>query len=91
MNSPSDLSALQLDMNKLLGSCVMHLDQAQKDTERVRARLANLPWDVVNERGQGSLEAARTHLHGCEMELAQAAWGGTSDPRACGSVRRRAG
>jgi hypothetical protein len=72
MNSPSDLSALQLDMNKLLESCVMHLDQAQKDAERVRARLANLPWDVVNERGQGSLEAARTHLHGCEMELAQA-------------------
>ena len=72
MNSPSDLSALQLDMNKLLESCVMHLDQAQKDAERVRARLANLPWDIMNERGKGSLEEAREFLLACEGKLAQA-------------------
>ena len=72
MTSPSELSGLQLDMNKLLESCIMHLDQAQKDAERVRARLANLPWDVVNERGQGSLEEARMHLFGCETKISMA-------------------
>ena len=72
MNSPSDLSGLQVDMVKLLESCVMHLDQAQKDTERVRARLANLPWDVLNDRGKGSLEEARRLLLGCEGKLAHA-------------------
>ena len=72
MNSPSDLSALQLDMNKLLESCVMHLDQAQKDTERVRARLANLPWDILDERGKGSLEEAREFLLSCESKLLHA-------------------
>ena len=72
MTSPSELSGLQLDMNKLLESCIMHLDQAQKDAERVRARLANLPWDVVNERGQGSLEEARMHLFGCEKKISMA-------------------
>ena len=72
MATPSDLSGLQVDMVKLLESCVMHLDQAQKDTERVRGRLANLPWDVVNQRGQGALEEARTFLVRCEGKLAHA-------------------
>ena len=72
MATPSDLSGLQVDMVKLLESCVMHLDQAQKDTERVRGRLANLPWDVVNQRGQGALEEARTFLVRCEAKLAHA-------------------
>jgi exonuclease VII small subunit len=57
---------------KLLESCVMHLDQAQKDTERVRARLANLPWDVVNQGGQGALEEAREFLLRCESKLSHA-------------------
>ena len=72
MNSPSELSGLQVDMNKLLESCVMHLDQAQKDAERVRARLANLPWDILDERGKGSLEEAREFLLGCEGKLLHA-------------------
>jgi hypothetical protein len=59
-------------MNKLLESCVMHLDQAQKDAERVRARLANLPWDILDERGKGSLEEAREFLLGCEGKLLHA-------------------
>jgi len=50
----------------------MHLDQAQKDAERVRARLANLPWDILDERGKGSLEEARGFLLGCEGKLARA-------------------
>jgi exonuclease VII small subunit len=72
VTSPSELSGLQVDMVKLLESCVMHLDQAQKDTERVRARLANLPWDIMNERGKGALEEARMFLHSCEDKLAHA-------------------
>lgn len=72
MAMPSDLSGLQVDMVKLLGSCVLHLDQAQKDTERLRSRLASLPWDVLNSAGQGSLDDARALLAQCEGKLAYA-------------------
>jgi exonuclease VII small subunit len=72
MAMPSDLSGLQVDMVKLLRSCVLHLDQAQKDTERLRSRLASLPWDVLNEAGQGSLDDAHALLAQCEGKLAYA-------------------
>ena len=71
-SSESPLSELQVDMNKLLESCIMHLDQAQKDAERVRARLANLPWDILDSRGKGSLEEARGVLLSCEGKLLHA-------------------
>jgi exonuclease VII small subunit len=66
------LSGLQVDLVKLLGSCALHLDQAQKDTERLRSRLASLPWDVMNDAGQGSLTDARLCLAQCEGKLAYA-------------------
>lgn len=72
MVMPSNLSGLQVDMVKLLGSCVLHLDQAQKDTERLRLRLASLPWDVLSEAGRGSLEEARILLAQCEGKLTYA-------------------
>ena len=69
MSQPSDLSGLQVDMRKLLTASVLRLDQAQKDIERVRSRLASLPWDILDERGQGSLHDARNFLSQCEGKL----------------------
>lgn len=63
------LSGLQMDMDALLNSCIMHLDGTAKEVARLRGRLASLPWDIMDERGKGSLAEAREHLLGCEGKL----------------------
>jgi hypothetical protein len=58
-----------MDMDALLNSCILHLDGTAKEVARLRGRLASLPWDILDERGKGSLAAAREHLLGCEGKL----------------------
>tara|TARA_B100000949_G_scaffold10403_1_gene8066 strand:+ start:164 stop:421 length:258 start_codon:yes stop_codon:yes gene_type:complete len=68
---PSNLSGLQVDMRKLLEGSLLHLDQAQKDTERIRQRLSALPWDIFGEQGQGLLHEAHQFLLDAERRLFQ--------------------
>ncbi len=65
-------SRLQLDRDKLLDDCAAILGAVSKDSERLRAKLGNVPWDIVNEAGQGYLERARTHLVQAEGALIEA-------------------
>ena len=75
MSRPSELGAtagLRLDHEKLLDDCSAILGQVAKDAERLRAKLANVPWDFVNTAGQGYLERARTDLAKAEGSLLEA-------------------
>jgi len=74
MSRPSELgvTSLRLDHDKLLDDCSAILNQVRKDAERLRAKLANVPWDFVNEAGQGYLEKARTNLVLAEGSLLEA-------------------
>lgn len=65
-------SRLQLDRDKLLDDCAAILGAVSKDSERLRAKLGNVPWDIVNEAGQGYLDRARTHLVQAEGALIEA-------------------
>ena len=65
-------SRLQLDRDKLLDDCAAILGAVSKDSERLRAKLGNVPWDIVNEAGQGYLDRARTHLLQAEGALIEA-------------------
>lgn len=73
MSRPSELgpTGLRLDHDKLLDDCSAILGQVAKDSERLRAKLGNVPWDFVNTAGQGYLEKARMSLakaEGCLLE-----------------------
>ena len=66
------MSRLKLDHEKLLDDCAAILGAVTRDSERLRAKLGNVPWDIVNEAGQGYLERARTHLLQAEGALIEA-------------------
>ena len=74
MSRPSELgpTGLRLDHDKLLDDCSAILKQVGKDSDRLRAKLANVPWDIVNTAGQGYLEKARTNLMLAEGSLLEA-------------------
>jgi len=61
-------SGLHVDFEKLLSSSAMHLDQAQRDTERVRARLANVPWQIADD-SHDLLEEVRELLLKVERKI----------------------
>ena len=65
-------SRLKIDHGQLLEDCGAILGVVGKDSERLRAKLGNVPWDIVNEAGQGYLERARTHLLQAEGALIEA-------------------
>ena len=62
----------KLDHGQLLEDCGAILGVVGKDSERLRAKLGNVPWDIVNEAGQGYLDRARTHLLQAEGALIEA-------------------
>lgn len=72
MSQPSEMSGLQVSLVRLLESSMMHLDQAQKDTERLRARLANVPYEIIDDDRQHLLEETRALLFQVERKLVQA-------------------
>lgn len=73
MSQPSEaVSNLRLDHDKLLDDCSAILGQVCKDAERLRTKLGNVPWDFVNEVGQGYLDKARTSLVVAEGSLLEA-------------------
>ncbi len=73
MASPSDVgSRLQLDHDKLLNDCAAVMEQVCHDSARLRSKLGNLPWDLVNASGKGYLEEARLMLMRAENGLTEA-------------------
>lgn len=70
--SRGDPSELQVNMFKLLSQSILHIDQVQKDLERVRSRLASLPWDILDRSGRGSLEEGGELLLQCERRMLHA-------------------
>ena len=66
------ISKLQMDHDKLLEDCAAILNVVVKDSERLRTKLGNVPWDIVNASGQGYLDKARTHLVQAEGALIEA-------------------
>ena len=67
-----ELSGLQLDHHKLLVSCCAIMEGVQQDAERLRSKLATIPWDVLDNAGQGRLENARMSLAQVEGHLVEA-------------------
>ena len=67
-HSKSEPSGLHVDLAKLLSASAMHLDQAQRDAERLRARLASVPWQIADGE-QDLLEEVRGLLFQVERKL----------------------
>ena len=65
-------SRLKINHDKLLSDCAAIMDQVCKDSERLRAKLGGVPWEILGPSGNQCLEDARLQLLKAEHTLREA-------------------